>query len=238
MWNKYAPMMESQNYNDKVLLINKPPNWTSFDVIKKLRNTLQVRKIGHAGTLDPLATGLLIVCTGCKTKTITQYQEMNKVYTGQFVIGKTTPSIDLETPFDTATDYSHITPDQVTSLAQTFLGVISQVPPQYSAVKVNGTRAYTKARKGEQVPVEPRKVTIEAFTVTGINLPEVNFEITCSKGTYIRSLVRDIGDNLGVGAYLSQLCRTQIGPYTLKQAWSPPSSLSGAAGDHSLINLL
>lgn len=211
-------MIVTHTYNDKVLLINKPPRWTSFDVVKKLRNALQVRKIGHAGTLDPLARGLLIVCTGCKTKTIAQYQEMNKVYTGQFVIGKTTPSIDLETPFDTEADTTHITPEQVMALSQTFLGTISQVPPQYSAVKVNGARAYAKARKGELVPIEPKAVTIDAFTITALNLPEVNFEITCSKGTYIRSLVRDIGDALGVGAYLSQLCRTQIGPYTLQEA--------------------
>lgn len=210
--------MSAHNYNDKVVLVNKPLNWTSFDVIKKLRNTLQLRKIGHAGTLDPLATGLLIVCTGCKTKTISQYQEMNKVYTGQFVIGKTTPSIDLETPFDTEADYAHITPKQVIILSKTFLGVISQVPPQYSAVKVNGVRAYAKARQREQVLIERREVTIEAFMITAINLPAVNFAITCSKGTYIRSLVKDMGDRLGVGAYLSQLSRTQIGPYKLQEA--------------------
>lgn len=210
--------MQENNYNDKVLLINKPIKWTSFDVIKKLRNTLQVHKMGHAGTLDPLATGLLIVCTGSKTKTIHQYQEMTKVYTGQFIIGKTTPSIDLETAFDTEADYTTIKPAQVIALSKSFIGEISQVPPQYSAVKIKGVRAYKKARQGELVIVEPRKVTIEAFTITAINIPEVNFEIICSKGTYIRSLVRDIGEGLGVGAYLSQLCRTQIGPYTLQEA--------------------
>ncbi len=206
------------NYNDKVLLINKPLSWTSFDVVKKLRNVLQVSKIGHAGTLDPLATGLLIVCTGCKTKTIDQYQEMQKVYTGQFIIGKTTPSIDLETPFDSETDYTHITPDEMIAITKTFVGSIEQVPPQYSAVKINGARAYEKARKGEQVLIEPRKVTIESFKLTTINLPMVTFEIVCSKGTYIRSLIRDIGDKLQVGAYLSQLCRTQIGLYSLSEA--------------------
>jgi len=211
-------MIQDINYDDKVLFINKPLRWTSFDVVKKLRNVLQVSKIGHAGTLDPLATGLLIVCTGCKTKTISQYQEMNKIYTGQLIIGKTTPSIDLETPFDAETDYTHITPDDVIGLAKTFVGDIAQVPPQYSAVKINGTRAYAKARKGEQVLIEPRKVTIESFKLTYIHLPMVNFEIVCSKGTYIRSLIRDIGDSLQVGAYLSQLCRTQIGPYTLAEA--------------------
>ncbi len=210
--------MQTNTNTGSVLLVNKPLGWTSFDVVKKLRNVLKVKKIGHAGTLDPLATGLLIVCTGQQTKTISQYQEMKKVYTGQLVIGKTTPSVDLETAFDSDTSYSHITTSNILQLAQTFIGDILQVPPVYSAVKINGTRAYQKARKGDQPTLQPRQVTIEAFTITSMNLPVVNFEVTCSKGTYIRSLVRDMGEKLGVGAYLSQLCRTQIGPYTLQDA--------------------
>lgn len=210
--------MQTNINNGSVLLVNKPLGWTSFDVVKKLRNALKLDKLGHAGTLDPLATGLLIVCTGQQTKAIHQYQEMKKVYTGQLVIGKTTPSVDLETAFDSETSYSHIAPSNILQLAQTFIGDILQVPPLYSAVKINGTRAYKKARKGDQPTLEPRQVTVEAFTIISMDLPVVNFEVTCSKGTYIRSLVRDIGEKLGVGAYLSQLCRTQIGPYTLQNA--------------------
>jgi tRNA pseudouridine55 synthase len=212
-------MQTNTSHGGAVLLINKPLGWTSFDVVKKLRNVLKVKKIGHAGTLDPLATGLLIVCTGQQTKAIHHYQEMKKIYTGQLVIGKTTPSVDLETAFDNETSYSHITPSHIVQLAQTFIGDILQVPPVYSAIKVNGTRAYQKARKGDQPTLQPRQVTIQAFNIISIDLPVVNFEVTCSKGTYIRSLVRDIGEKLGVGAYLSQLCRTQIGSYTLQDAY-------------------
>jgi tRNA pseudouridine55 synthase len=225
--------MQNNTNSGSVLLVNKPLGWTSFDVVKKLRNALKVKKIGHAGTLDPLATGLLIVCTGQQTKAIGQYQDMKKTYTGQLVIGKTTPSVDLETAFDRETSYSHITPFNILQLAQTFVGDILQVPPVYSAIKINGTRAYQQARKGDQPILQPRQVTIEAFTIISMDLPVVNFEVTCSKGTYIRSLVRDMGEKLGVGAYLSQLCRTQIGPYTLQdayeiEAFTNPNVVSGA----------
>lgn len=212
--------MQNNTSHGAVVLVNKPLGWTSFDVVKKLRHAWKVKKIGHAGTLDPLATGLLIICTGQQTKTISQYQEMRKVYAGQLVIGKTTPSIDLETAFDRKTSYSHITPSHILEVTQTFVGNILQVPPVYSAVKIKGTRAYQQARKGVQPTLHPRQVTIEAFNVSSIELPMVNFEVTCSKGTYIRSLVRDIGEKLGVGAYLSQLCRTGIGPYTLEDAYA------------------
>lgn len=210
--------MQTNTNSGSVLLVNKPIGWTSFDVVKKLRNILKVKKIGHAGTLDPLATGLLIVCTGPQTKAIHQYQEMKKVYTGQLVIGKTTPSVDLETDFDSETSYSHITSSHILELAQTFVGDIFQVPPVYSAIKINGTRAYQKARQGYQLTLPPRQVTIEAFNIISVDLPVVNFEVICSKGTYIRSLVRDMGEQLRVGAYLSQLCRTQIGTYSLEDA--------------------
>jgi tRNA pseudouridine55 synthase len=208
----------SHTSNGSILLVNKPLGWTSFDVVKKLRNILKVDKIGHAGTLDPLATGLLIICTGKQTKSIHQYQEMKKVYTGQLIIGKTTPSVDLETPFDSETLYDHITPAAIVQLAQTFVGEILQTPPVYSAIKIKGARAYEAARKGRQLALHPRPVLIEAFNIISMDLPIVNFEVTCSKGTYIRSLVRDMGKGLGVGAYMSQLCRTQIGTYALKDA--------------------
>lgn len=211
--------MQTNTNSGAVLLVSKPLGWTSFDVVKKLRHALKIDKIGHAGTLDPLATGLLIVCTGSQTKAIHQYQEMKKVYSGQLVIGKTTPSVDLETAFDRETSYSHITTSHIVQLAQTFVGNILQVPPVYSAVKINGTRAYRQARKGARPILTPRQITIEAFNIISMDLPLVNFEVTCSKGTYIRSLVRDFGEQLGVGAYLSQLCRTQIGTYTLQEAY-------------------
>jgi tRNA pseudouridine55 synthase len=208
------------NYEEgAMLLIDKPLTWTSFDVVKKVRSILKVAKIGHAGTLDPLATGLLILCTGQKTKQISYYQDLPKVYTGQLVLGKTTPSIDLETAFDSHMPYDHVTETAILELAKTFVGTIHQVPPAYSAIKIDGTRAYKKARKGDQPTLQPRQVTIEEFIVTSINLPQVDFKITCSKGTYIRSLVRDFGQQLGTGAYLAQLCRTQIGPYALEDAY-------------------
>jgi len=224
--------MEFQQLNSSegtMLLINKPLGWTSFDVVKKLRNTFKISKIGHAGTLDPLATGLLIICTERKTKTISHYQELNKVYTGQLVLGKTTPSIDLETPFDSDAPYDHVTETAIYKLAQTFIGCITQIPPAYSAIKTKGVRAYKKARKGDQPDLQPRQVIISNFTITAIDLPSVSFEITCSKGTYIRSIVRDFGERLDTGAYLSKLCRTHIGPYSLNEAYEIESltSLTG-----------
>jgi len=201
-----------------ILLVNKPLGWTSFDVVKKLRNILKITKIGHAGTLDPLATSLLIICTGKQTKAISQYQDLDKVYTGQLVLGKTTPSIDLETAFDSDRPYHQVTEIDIIQLAQNFLGVITQIPPAYSAIKTKGVRAYKQARKGLQPALEPRQILIKDFTITSINLPEINFKITCSKGTYIRSIVRDFGESLGTGAYLAQLCRTHIGTYSLENA--------------------
>ena len=207
------------NPEGTMFLINKPFRWTSFDVVKKLRNILKVPKIGHAGTLDPLATGLLIICTGKQTKSISQYQILDKIYTGQFILGKTTPSIDLETDFDSNRSYNHITNLHITQLTEKFIGSVSQIPPAYSAIKKEGVRAYHKIRKGQQPMLEAREVVINKFVITSIDMPEVNFEIICSKGTYIRSIVRDFGEALGTGAYLSQLCRTHIGPYSLEKAY-------------------
>jgi tRNA pseudouridine55 synthase len=202
----------------RVLLVNKPYQWTSFDVVKKLRFGLKVKKIGHAGTLDPLATGLLILCTGKMTKQIETYQAQEKEYTGTFVIGQTTPSFDLETEVDQERDFSHITELDIRSAITKLTGEISQVPPIFSAVKVNGKRAYKSARKGEDVKLKPRDVVVKEFELTGLKLPEVHFRIVCSKGTYIRSIARDLGESLGVGAYMSALCRTRIGEFKLTEA--------------------
>ena len=202
----------------RVILVNKPVGWTSFDIVNKIRYKLKVKKVGHAGTLDPLASGLLIVCTGNKTREIEQFMGMEKEYTGTLTLGATTPSHDLETEVEPAGDPSAIDPEQIKSAAAHFTGAISQVPPTYSAVKVGGKRAYLMARKGRAFDLPPRQVHIHTFEITQIDLPVVTFRIVCSKGTYIRSLARDFGDYLKVGAYLSGLCRTKIGPYRLDDA--------------------
>lgn len=203
-----------------ILALHKPLYWTSFDMVKKLRSMLPVKKIGHAGTLDPLATGLLLICTGKKTKTISYYQDLEKVYTGEMVLGKTTPSIDLETDFDNEKPYKHLTEAMIHKLVPTFVGYTNQIPPAYSAIKIQGTRAYKKARKGEETMLRSRQVFIRSFVITSISLPSITFEVTCGKGTYIRSLVRDFGEQLGVGAYLKALCRTRIGAFRLEDAYS------------------
>ena len=201
-----------------MLMIDKPYRWTSFDVVKKLRNALGIKKIGHAGTLDPLATGLLILCTGKMTKQLNHYQLMEKEYTGTLVLGRTTPSVDLETDFDSETDISHVSCEQVIAASKNFLGNIQQIPPVYSAIKVDGKRVYNSARKGQKVSIQPRTVEVRAFDSTSCDVPQVDFRIVWSKGTYIRSLVRDLGEFIGVGAYLSKLVRTRIGEFSLSNA--------------------
>lgn len=207
------------------LLVDKPKDWTSFDVVNKIRykikNHLKVKKIkvGHAGTLDPMATGLLIICTGKATKTLADHQNLPKTYTGTMRLGATTPSFDAETEVDQTFDTEHITPNLLEQVRQQFLGDIEQIPPMYSAIKVDGQPLYKKARKGETVKVEPRPVTIYAFELTRIELPEIDFHVSCSKGTYIRSLVHDFGKALNSGAYLTALCRTSVGDYKLEDAW-------------------
>lgn len=203
----------------ELLLIDKPYTWTSFDVVKKIRNALKIKKIGHAGTLDPLATGLLILCTGKMTKKIDIYQAAEKEYTGQLVIGKTTPSVDLETDFDSEYDISHINNEIIAKNTEKFKGQIQQVPPIFSAVKVDGERSYKKARKGKAVEIKPRTIFIKEFKITDINLPVLSFKVICSKGTYIRSLVKDYGEALGTGAYLTTLRRTRIGDYHVTDAF-------------------
>lgn len=202
----------------KLLLINKPVGWTSFDVVKKLRYALQVKKIGHAGTLDPLATGLLLIGVGKFTKKLNELQGLDKSYSGIIEIGKTTPSYDLETEFDSEQDYAHITMEDISNVQTSLTGAISQVPPAHSAIKVNGERAYKKARKNQEVKLQPREVVISDFEVEA-QLPELHFSLSCTKGTYIRSLAHDFGKALGVGGYLKKLVRTRVGDYLLEDAY-------------------
>jgi tRNA pseudouridine55 synthase len=209
--------MQEEPYGE-VFLIDKPYQWTSFDVVKKVRNALKIKKVGHAGTLDPLATGLLIVCAGKKTKSIDSYMAQEKEYTGTFVLGKTTESFDLEKEVFDVADPSAITLDQVKSAVAQLTGDILQVPPMHSAIKVDGKRVYESARKGIDVKMEARPVTVSEFEITSYENPEVHFRIVCSKGTYIRSLARDLGEILGVGAYMSALTRTRIGDFGLNEA--------------------
>lgn len=224
----FTKHMETKEFDfqaGEVLLIDKPYEWTSFDVVNKLRGGLKIKKIGHAGTLDPLATGLLILCTGKKTKQIDGYQAQEKEYTGTMVLGQTRPSVDMETPVDSQQDIRGLTEEQIQEATKPFQGVIQQVPPIYSAIKVKGKRVYEHARAGEDVKLQPREVSVPVFELTRIELPEVEFRVVCSKGTYIRSLVRDFGESLKVGAYLSQLRRTRIGDFRIEDAEGPLSFL-------------
>lgn len=208
------------------MLIDKPLGWTSFDVVNSIRysikKSLNIKKIkvGHAGTLDPLATGLLIICTGKMTKQIDTFQGHDKVYTGRMYIGATTPSFDQETEVEQTFDISGITPDALTDVASSFEGEIEQVPPVYSAVKIDGKRAFEYARKDNEVKIKPRKVNIKEFKLINKKLPEIDFYVHCSKGTYIRSLVDDFGKALKNGAYLKELRRTKIGDFSVNNAYS------------------
>ena len=210
----------------EVLLINKPRTWTSFDVVNKVRYALRRLtgnkkiKVGHAGTLDPLATGLLLICTGKMTKRIDEFTGMDKVYTGTFFMGATTPSYDLEKEVDAYFPTGHLTSDLLLQTTQKFKGELQQFPPIYSAIKVDGVASYVNAREGIDVaPLKSRTVFIHDFELTSIALPEVDFFVKCSKGTYIRSLANDFGKAAGSGACLQALCRTQIGDFNLAQAW-------------------
>ncbi len=205
----------------QLLLINKPFRWTSFDAVNKIRNLLRVKKVGHAGTLDPLATGLLIICTGKFTKKLNEYQAQEKEYTGTFTLGATTATYDLESAPGNFMPFEHITEEDIRSVAKNFTGEIMQIPPAHSAIKVEGKRVYELARQGKQVKLEPRKIIIKEFEIIKIEGPLVYFRVLCSTGTYIRSLASDFGAALGCGAYLSSLCRTRIGNYLLQDAMTP-----------------
>ena len=202
----------------KVLLLDKPIGWTSFNMVQKVRYLTRVTKVGHAGTLDPLATGLLIICTGKYTKQINTYMGMTKEYTGTMVIGATTPTYDLESEPENFKNIDHISAEQIQLATRQFVGPILQMPPQHSAIKKDGKRLYESARQGIEVKVDPRPITIESFEITKIELPTIDFKVVCSTGTYIRSLVKDFGDALGVGAYMSALRRIRIGDFKIEDA--------------------
>ena len=209
----------------EVILVDKPIGWTSFDVVNKIRYAIQKKhkqkiKVGHAGTLDPLATGLLIICTGKFTKKAEEYQGFDKTYTGSFLLGKTTPSYDLETAFDSETSLNSITEQAVNQTTQQFLGKQAQMPPIFSAIKVGGKVAHQEARLGNTIELKPREVTLNSFSIRNIRLPEVDFEVSCSKGTYIRSLAHDFGKVLGCGACLSSLRRTEVGEWKIEDSLS------------------
>lgn len=210
--------------NGSIILVNKPYTWTSFQVVNKLKYHIKHKygvkkfKIGHAGTLDPLATGLLIICIGKFTKRIEEFQAKEKEYTGVFRLGATTPCFDLEKPIDNEYPYIHITDDDILKVANSFIGEIDQTPPLFSAVKVEGKRAYELARENQEVELKSKKIIISEFEVKNINLPDVEFRIVCSKGTYIRSIARDFGLALNSGAHLIELERTRIGGFKLEDA--------------------
>lgn len=223
--------MQEEPYGE-VFLINKPLEWTSFDVVKKVRNALKIKKVGHAGTLDPLATGLLIVCAGKMTKQIEGFMGQEKEYTGTFVLGATTESFDLEKPVTPVADPSHLSLEEVKSAVKQLTGDILQIPPMHSAIKVDGKRVYESARKGIDVKMEPRSVQVREFEITRFEKGELDFRISCSKGTYIRSLARDLGEILQVGAYMSALCRTRIGDFNLSEAKELPALIDEIKSRH------
>lgn len=219
---KQKPVHPSMEFflSGEVILIDKPLRWTSFDAVKKVRILTGVSKVGHAGTLDPLATGLLIICTGKFTKRINEYMGMEKEYTGSFTLGATTPTYDLESE-PSGFKEINVSDKDIYDTAKRFTGEIMQVPPIHSAIKKEGKPVYLLARKGKEVELEPRKITIRAFEITNIELPRVEFKVVCSTGTYIRSLANDFGAALGTGAYLSGLRRTRIGDFSVENALSP-----------------
>ncbi len=225
--------MTAEDYQSgQVLLIDKPLHWTSFQAVNKLRweirQAFNIKKIkvGHAGTLDPLATGLLIICTGKMTKQINTFQGQDKEYTGTFVIGSTTPSYDLETEIDQTFPTDHITENLIHKTTETFIGTIEQFPPVFSAIKKDGKRLYEFARAGESVDIKSRQVQISEFEITAIDSNHLNFRVVCSKGTYIRSLAHDFGKALNSGAHLSELRRTKIGDFNVNDAISPEAFIA------------
>lgn len=216
--SSFNEWIELANLSGGALLIDKDLKWTSFDVIAKLRNLLKIRKIGHAGTLDPLATGLLIICCGKATKSINQFQGLNKTYLAKIKIGATTETDDSEKDEENIKDYSFVTKDDIINACKSFEGQILQRPPAYSAKKVKGKRLYQLARQGIEVEIEPVEVFVDYIKILNIELPNIDIEVKCSKGTYIRALARDIGEKLGTGAYLASLRRIKIGDYSIEKA--------------------
>lgn len=205
----------------EILLADKPQGWTSFDVIRFLKARLPEKKFGHAGTLDPMATGLLIICSGKATKQIESFQNLEKGYSGTIKLGAETPSIDADTQEEESHPVDHLNEEQIREASKAFMGHISQIPPTYSAVKKKGQRSYELARKGKEIELNPRDAHISHFEIKEVRLPEIDFYIECSKGTYIRSIARDLARELNTGGYLTSLRRTSIGPYNVEEALSP-----------------
>ncbi|MFC4263939.1 tRNA pseudouridine(55) synthase TruB [Ferruginibacter yonginensis] len=222
----------------KVLLIDKPLHWTSFDVVRKIRNSIKIKKVGHAGTLDPLATGLLIVCTGKFTKKINEYMAQVKEYTGAFTLGATTATYDKESDPENQQPFEHITELQIKQAAQQFVGAIEQFPPVYAAIKKDGVAQYELARRGKDVDLQARPITIYEFEITAVALPVVQFRVACSTGTYIRSLAHDIGQALQCGAYLSELRRTKIGDFDTANAVTLDAFLEQLKADNEAMNVV
>jgi len=219
--------MEDVIASGRIILIDKPLQWTSFNAVSKVKSTIRNHtgvkkfKIGHAGTLDPLATGLLIICIGQKTKEIEYYQSLGKEYTGTFRIGSTTPSFDLEKEIDFEYPTQHITPDLIFQTAKSFIGEQMQIPPIYSAVKINGKRAFNYARDGQEIEIKSKQIIISEFEITKIDNLDISFRIKCSKGTYIRSIARDFGLKMESGGHLVELRRTKIGNFSTQEAIEP-----------------
>jgi tRNA pseudouridine55 synthase len=224
-------MIENTFEEGRVLLIDKPLHWTSFDAVRKIRNTIRIKKVGHAGTLDPLATGLLIVCTGKFTKKINEYMSQEKEYTGAITLGATTPTYDQESEPVNHKSVDAITDDMIENATQQFTGEILQTPPVHSAIKQKGKRVYLLARQGKEVIMEPRKITIHKFEITSIQIPVITFKVVCTTGTYIRSLANDFGQALGCGGYLSQLRRTRIGNFKVEDAMSVEAFVASVIAD-------
>jgi tRNA pseudouridine55 synthase len=227
-------MIENTFEEGRVLVIDKPLHWTSFDAVRKIRNTIRIKKVGHAGTLDPLATGLLIVCTGKFTKKINEYMSQEKEYTGAITLGATTPTYDLESEPANLKSMDGITDEMFQRTTQQLTGEILQTPPVHSAIKQQGKRVYLLARQGKEVIMEPRKITIHKFEITSIEMPVIYFKVVCSTGTYIRSLANDFGQALGCGGYLSQLRRTRIGNFKVEDAMSVEAFVASVNADRDI----
>jgi tRNA pseudouridine55 synthase len=223
--------MPSWDFNGagEILLVDKPDRWSSFDVVRKVRNLFGIRKIGHAGTLDPRATGLLVICTGPKTKQITTFVEYDKEYTGGFRLGVTTASHDLETPVERERPWESVTEDSLRNACASFVGTGRQTPPMYSAAKVKGKALYKYARAGRTVERPDREIVIQTFELSEVSLPEARFRLVCSKGTYVRSVVYDLGERLGCGATLTALRRERVGPWQVADAWTIERLIEAAA---------
>lgn len=224
-------------FEDAILCVDKPVTWTSFDAVKYIRRAIRGIKIGHAGTLDPLASGVLLLCTGKKTKQIDNLHALPKTYTGQIDFNFSTPSYDLETEPDARFETTHLTLEQLQEQAQTFVGSILQLPPAHSAIKVDGERLYVAAREGLEVKLRPRAVEVESFSVTQLENGVATFEVVCGKGTYIRSLAHDLGKAVGGGATLTKLVRSAVGPYKIEEAWSLEALMSAIFEAKQVQNL-